>query len=256
MVISSQTSSPTDNVLGVTLAPIDYHTAISEIEKLARLPRPSAVSFCNTHLIAEAADNKTFRDILAGFDLNLPDGMPLIWILKYHGHQLSDRVYGPYLMKAFFESGRSDPGLRHFLFGSTPQVLEKLRAALLKMNPHREIVGSFSPPFRSFTDDDIDAIVNAINAPRPDCIWVALGGVRQETWIAENLHRFPKGVFLAVGDAFTLLAGEGKFAPKWMQKAGLTWLYRLATQPRRLGKRYLVYNTLFLIHLVRSIFKS
>ena len=257
-------------LLGVRLALLDYPRTVDEIVRLAALDRASAVSFCNTHLVAEAAGNPAFREVLARFDLNLPDGMPLVWALNRRGAGLRDRVYGPYLMHRFFPLQQAQgqtpflpafspsdlptssppPSLRHFLFGSSPELLAKLAANLGGSNAG--ICGTFSPPFARFSEADNSAFAETIRAADPDCIWVALGGVRQETWIAENLHRFPRGVFLAVGDAFSLLAGESRFAPAWMQKAGLTWLYRLVNEPGRLWKRYLVNNTRFLWHLALS----
>lgn len=242
---------PKKNVLGVDLALLDYRGAVHSIEELTRLPRSAAVSFCNTHLVAEAAQSPAFQRVLASFDLNFPDGMPLVWTLNKAGANLTDRVYGPYLMRAFFEPSTA-PNVRHFLLGSTLETLEALSAKLLKKNPQAQIVGQLSPPFRVLTDADNADIARKVNDASPDCIWIAMGGVKQETWIAQNIHRYPRGVFLAVGDAFTLLAGQSKFAPAWMQRVGLTWLYRLCKDPSRLASRYFRYNGLFLFHLLKQ----
>ena len=240
------------DVLGVPLALTDYSQAVGKIEVFSRLPRPSAISFCNTHLVAEAAGHSDFLHILRRFDLNLPDGMPLVWALNCRGAHLSDRVYGPYLMRKFFLPIESARPLRHFLFGGTEQTLTALRDKLAPLTSAAHIVGTLSPPFRPFTEVDQATFADTIRQANPDCIWVALGGVRQERWIAENLHRFDRGVFLAVGDAFNLLAGNCSFAPSWMQRSGLTWLHRLVRDPRRLGTRYLKFNLLFLFYMLRQ----
>jgi len=237
---------PTRKVLGVDLALLDYAKAIAAIETLTKHERPSAVSFCNTHLVTEAAYNQDFNDTLARFDINLPDGMPLIWQLNKQGANLKDRVYGPYLMKAFFTSEQCNPNLRHFLFGSTPELLAQLKARLKSNSPTALIVGTIAPPFRPFTEAEEAIFARQIATARADCIWVAMGGVKQEFWIAKNIHRHHRGVFLAVGDAFSLLAGQSTFAPDWIQKIGLTWLYRLIRNPKRLWKRYLFNNTRFI----------
>ena len=172
--------------------------------------------------------------------------MPLIWALNLQGACLKDRVYGPYLMRAFFEPGKTASGLKHFLFGSTPETLEKLEKHLSKLNPQTIIVGHLSPPFGEFSDKDEVAIAKTISDAEPDCIWVALGGIKQETWIKKNLFRYRRGVFLGVGDAFSLLAGQSTFAPATVQRLGLTWLFRMIQNPRRLGPRYFTYNFRFL----------
>ena len=234
---------PTGTVLTTKLSLLSYREAMGRIWELVKLDRPSAVSFCNTHLVAEAAENPHFHAVLEKFDLNFPDGMPLKWVLNWHGANLCDRVYGPVLMQSVL----AEPiPLRHFLFGSTSQTLEKLVEKQFAPGGPHVVAGTLSPPFRPFTQEDDDRFADEISSANPDCIWVCLGGVRQEQWIAENLHRYKRGVFLAVGDAFSLLAGETRFAPRFMQRAGLTWLFRLSQDPGRLWSRYFYYNLLFL----------
>ncbi len=113
-----------------------------------------------------------------------------------------------------------------------------------------------SPPFRSFTEADEMSFAETINQASPDFVWVALPGVRMERWIIDNQARYQRGVFLAVGDAFSLLTGRRKFAPAWMQRLGLNWLFRLMAEPTRLGGRYLTYNALFLFYFVREILRK
>ena len=127
-----------------------------------------------------------------------------------------------------------------------------LGVATRRIQPDLDIVGTFSPPFREWEERDHEYFAYKINLAEPDFIWVALGGVRQERWIMQNRFRFDRGVFLAVGDAFSLLAGQHPFAPAWMQKAGLTWLYRLNMEPKRLGLRYCKYNSFFIYYYLRD----
>lgn len=233
-------------VLGVRLEAVDYEGAVVRLEDLAKGAKPAAVAACNTHLVALARQQPEFGKILEGFDLLLPDGMPLVWAMRKQGATIKDRVYGPYLMK---EALKKFPRpWKHFFFGGTEQCLEALVAAARKIQPDVEVVGTLSPPFRTWTEEDEQKFADQIRASRADFIWVALGGGRQEEWIAKNIARHSRGVFLAVGDAFELLAGRRPFAPGWMQKAGLTWLYRLCQEPRRLLTRYLKYNSLFVYY--------
>jgi N-acetylglucosaminyldiphosphoundecaprenol N-acetyl-beta-D-mannosaminyltransferase len=237
-------------VLGVPLACLNYESALAELGRMAGSDRPRAVSACNTHLVATAAERPAFAEVMRRFDVILPDGMPLIWALNARGAGLQDRVYGPYFMRHVLQHG--GPGLRHFFFGGTQECLDRLTVAARKLNPAIEIVGTLSPPFRAWKEEDEESFARAIGESGANVIWVALGGERQEEWIIRNQHRFRSGVFCAVGDAFQLLAGYRPFAPDWMQRSGLTWLYRLWQEPGRLAPRYLKYNSLFLLYAIKD----
>ena len=238
------------DVLGVGLAATDYPQAVRTLESLARHPTATAVAACNTHIVALARLRPDFKEALDKFDVLLPDGMPLVWSMRRQGARMEDRVYGPYFMQ---EAVRSLPRpWKHFFFGGTESCLRQLTEACRQIQPDVEIVGTLSPPFRAWTEKDEAEFAEKIRKSGADFIWVALGGDRQERWIAKNLARHSKGVFLAVGDAFELLAGRRAFAPAWMQNAGLTWLYRLLQEPRRLLPRYLKYNSLFLFYTLRD----
>jgi N-acetylglucosaminyldiphosphoundecaprenol N-acetyl-beta-D-mannosaminyltransferase len=238
------------NVLGVSVACVNYESALGIVQQLARELRPTAVCPANTHILAEARDDPEFARVMEKFDLVLPDGMPVVWALNLRGAGLSDRVYGPYFTRHALQN--TPRPWRHFFFGDTEGVLQELQQVVTKLQPNIEIVGAISPPFRAWAESDEAQFAEAINRANPDFVWVALPGGRMEKWIVDNQHRYLRGVFLAVGDAFTLLSGRRPFAPKWMQRVGLTWLYRMIAEPRRLGPRYLRYNSLFAYYLVRD----
>jgi N-acetylglucosaminyldiphosphoundecaprenol N-acetyl-beta-D-mannosaminyltransferase len=241
----------TIEIFGVQVACATYTSALERLEELAREPRPTAVCPANTHILAAVRHDAEFARVLTKFDLVLPDGMPVVWTLNLLGAGLKDRVYGPYLMR---HTLRHTPRpWRHFFFGDSPECLDDLRRVARELQPDIEIAGSLSPPFRSLTEADEASFAETINRAAPDFIWVALPGVRMERWIIQNQARYKRGVFLAVGDAFSLLTGKRQFAPGWMQRAGLTWAYRLSREPRRLGPRYLRYNTLYLSYLAREM---
>ena len=237
-------------ILGTPVACVTYDSALEGIKSLARELRPTAVCPANTHILAEARHDPDFARVLAKFDLVLPDGMPVVWTLNRCGARLSDRVYGPYLMQ---HTLRNTPRpWRHLFFGDTEECLAALRRVALELQPAIEIVGAISPPFRPLTDEDEASFAESINRAAPDFVWVALPGVRMERWIIGNQARYKRGVFLAVGDAFSLLSGRRPFTPAWMQRMGLTWLFRLCSEPLRLGPRYGRYNLLFLSYLLRD----
>lgn len=241
-------------IMGTPVACCTYDSALEQIKMLAREPRAAAVCPANTHILGEARHNPTFAGILARFDLVLPDGMPIVWALNFRGAELKDRVYGPYFMRhALLNTPRP---WRHFFFGDSQECLADLRRVLLELQPELEIVGMISPPFRPFTKADEESFADAINRAEPDFVWVALPGVRMERWIVDNQARYRKGVFLAVGDAFTLLSGRRPFAPSWMQRFGLTWAYRLCREPLRLGPRYLRYNFIFIFYLLSDLLRG
>jgi N-acetylglucosaminyldiphosphoundecaprenol N-acetyl-beta-D-mannosaminyltransferase len=238
-------------VLGVPVSCVTYDSALERIKQLAGEPRPTAVCPANTHILAETQRNADFAGVMAKFDLVLPDGMPVVWALNYFGAGLRDRVYGPYFMRHTLKN--TPRPWRHFFFGDSEECIRDLRDVAAKMQPEIEIAGSISPPFRPFTEEDEVSFAEVINRASPDFVWVALPGVRMERWIIENQRRYKGGVFLAVGDAFTLLSGRRRFAPNWMQRTALTWLFRMMAEPTRLAPRYLKYNFLFAFYLWKCI---
>ncbi|CAN5659229.1 hypothetical protein BH09VER1_BH09VER1_00320 [soil metagenome] len=237
-------------ILGTSVNCVDYDAALKDTIALARSGQPAAVSACNTHLIALARTEPSFHRVMEKFDLVVPDGFPLVWRLNAQGAKLGDRVYGPYFMRHVLE-GTPAPW-KHFFFGGTPECLVRLVNAAKEFQPDIDISGVLSPPFRAWTEEDEEDFASRIQESEADFIWVALGGERQERWIARHMHRHKKGVFFAVGDAFELLAGARPFAPEWMQNHGLTWLYRLVQEPRRLWARYFKFNSLFLYYVFRD----
>jgi N-acetylglucosaminyldiphosphoundecaprenol N-acetyl-beta-D-mannosaminyltransferase len=241
-------------LLGTSVACATYDSALERIKALAGEPRPSAVCPCNTHIIGEARHSPEFARVLGRFDLVLPDGMPVVWALNAGGAGLKDRVYGPYFMRHTVQNAPRP--WRHFFFGDSEECLAELRRVLARLQPDIEIAGMVSPPFRRFTEADEVSFADQINRANPDFVWVALPGVRMERWIIENQERYRRGVFLAVGDAFSLLSGRLSFAPSWMQRMGMTWAYRLCKEPTRLGPRYLRYNSMFISYLLWDMLRG
>ncbi len=239
-------------ILGVPVAVATYASALEQVKALAEQPRPTAVCPANTHILAEARHNPKFAQVLTKFDVILPDGMPVVWALNRSGAKLTDRVYGPYFMR---HALRHTPRpWRHFFFGDSEACLADLCRVAKELQPDIDIVGAISPPFRDLTETDETDFATAINRAEPDFVWVALPGVRMERWIVNNQNRYKRGVFLAVGDAFTLITGRRPFAPPWMQRFGMTWLYRLSHEPKRLGPRYLRYNALYVYYTFMDLF--
>jgi N-acetylglucosaminyldiphosphoundecaprenol N-acetyl-beta-D-mannosaminyltransferase len=241
-------------VLGTSVVCATYDSALQRIKALASEQRGTAVCPSNTHILGEARHNPVFSRVLDRFDLVLPDGMPVVWALNLCGAGLKDRVYGPYFMR--YTVLNTPRPWRHFFFGDSEECLADLRRVLVQLQPDIEIVGMLSPPFGHFTEADEASFAEIIGRADPDFVWVALPGVRMERWIIDNQARYRRGVFLAVGDAFALLSGRRSFAPRWMQRMGLTWAYRLCKEPIRLGPRYLRYNSMFIMYLIWDMLRG
>ena len=192
---------------------------------------------------------------MESFDLVCPDGMLVVWSVNAKlsgGGRLKDRVYGPTLMLETLRATDGLPEFRHFLLGGRQDTLDRLRLRFAGEFPGVEIAEMYSPPFGEWPDDEFERIAAKIRDSRANLVWVGLGATKQEEWIAANKHRLPPAVYFGIGAAFAFHAGEVAQAPALLQKCGLEWAYRLFREPRRLFRRYLVHNSLFLYYSLRD----
>jgi N-acetylglucosaminyldiphosphoundecaprenol N-acetyl-beta-D-mannosaminyltransferase len=212
------------------------------------------IHLCNAYTFALADQDTRFKAMLEHAAINFPDGKSVVWANKLL-HRSStipnDRVYGPDLFLDVFEKGQ-ELGLRHYLLGSTPQVLSKLETELRRRFPKAAIVGAVSPPFRALTEQETAEQTARLVESKAQVIWVGLGTPKQD-WESARLAGDVAAVFIAVGAAFDFIAGEKKQAPIWMQRNGLEWLFRLAVEPRRLWRRYLFGNARFLRAMIKEM---
>ena len=234
-------------VLGTPLLATSYDELIAYAQQLAKTERTSAIDLTNTHIVTLRRHDGHFRQITSRFDHFVPDGMPLIWCLNARGAGLTDRVYGPTFMRRCLAASPA-PWTHYLLGGSTECV-----AALRQKFGSAQIVGAqhgyFSP------NDEAD-ILAEINRLAPDFIWIGLGTPKQQDWIYRHKDSIKRGVIFAVGFAFDVNAGLKPDAPAWMQRAGLTWLFRIFSEPGRLLGRYLRFNSLFLYYLLKDAITS
>lgn len=236
---------PCQSLLGTPLTLTDYDAFAAYCARRAQEDGPAAVDFTNTHIVTLRRRDARFREQTSRFDFFVPDSMPLLWCLNARGAGLRDRVYGPAFMRRTLAN--SPASLRHYLLGGSAECLERLLARLRRDNPALQIVGARNGYFPAAQEAEI---VDEINQLQPDFIWVGLGTPRQQAWIHRHKPDLRRGVIFAVGFAFDANAGTKPDAPAWMQCAGLTWLFRLVSEPRRLLGRYVKYNSLFLGYLV------
>jgi N-acetylglucosaminyldiphosphoundecaprenol N-acetyl-beta-D-mannosaminyltransferase len=214
--------------------------------------RTRLVTFTNVHMLTEGYLSPGFRKIHSQMDLNCPDGMPLVWLGRLHGKQVT-RVCGPEFMQAFCASA-SPGGIRHFFYGGRNGLAERLIAKLRLQNPSLQVAGCYAPPFRAISPEEDALIVNRINDSGADIVWVSLGCPKQEIWIHEHRDKLNAPVLIAVGLAFDVIAGDKARAPEILRNCGLEWLYRLMQEPARLGVRYLKSNSVFFYMLFQSMF--
>jgi N-acetylglucosaminyldiphosphoundecaprenol N-acetyl-beta-D-mannosaminyltransferase len=239
-------------VLGIPLALTTYERTMDWMDATIASKQRGYVCVAAVHTVMVCQEDPELRDAVLNSDLTVPDGQPLVWAMNALGHDLSSRVYGPDLMdKACARAAKS--GLRFYLYGGRNQgALVQLALNLRRRHPGLRIVGGYSPPYRELTDHERRAIAHEIDSSGADVVWVGIGVPKQEKWMAAMRPLLQTPVLIGVGAAFDFHAGLVPQAPPWMQASGLEWAYRLAHEPRRLWRRYLRYNPLFVAGFARQ----
>ena len=238
------------NILGVGVNAVNMQMAVEEIQDWIAERKQNFVLNVPAHCIVECLRDDNLRKIYNRAGLVNPDGMPIAWIARWMGYRHVSQVCGPDLMLALCERSVSK-GYRHFLYGGwPPEVVEKLAMRLEERFPGIQIVGKFAPPFRPLTTAEDDEITEMINQTNPDIVWIGLGAAKEEFWAESHLRRVRAPALIGVGAAFDFHAGIKSRAPRWMSQAGLEWLFRTFTEPKRLGPRYLKDNTVFMWNIL------
>jgi N-acetylglucosaminyldiphosphoundecaprenol N-acetyl-beta-D-mannosaminyltransferase len=237
------------NVLGVGVSAINMTEALNRTARALENKEKGYVCVTGVHGVSEAQSDPGFRRILNRAFLCTPDGMPLVWVGRLQGARAMDRVYGPNLMLAIMEASEQ-AGWRHFFYGGANGTAEKLKGKLLARFPKLQIAGIYEPPFRPLNAEEEEQLREKVRLARPDVMWIGLSTPKQERFMAEHLEKLEVTLMFGVGAAFDFLAGTVRQAPRWMQRAGLEWFYRLYREPRRLWKRYLRNNPLFVARIL------
>ena len=240
---------PRVDVLGSRISLCDAAGALEEIERSINEGRGGYVCFTNAHTVIEGRRDEQFRSITNGSLLSLADGSPVYRVARRLAAGRAGHVPGP---DVFAHALAHRPGRRHFLYGSTPQNLAQLRTAIARRFPDANICGALSPPFRPLTDEDRREHVRLIRDAGAEYVWVGLGAPKQERFMAQVAMDVRPAVLLGVGAAFDFHSGRVHRAPRLMRNLGLEWLHRLGQEPRRLWRRYLVTNSLFLWYLANE----
>lgn len=240
------------NVLGVGISVLNLRTAVAAMAEAVAARRKGYICVTGVHGVMEAQTDAGFKDILNRAFLCTPDGMPMVWAGKLNGQREMSRVYGPDLMLDVCAWSESS-GCRHFFYGGADGVADLLVEKLRARFPKLEVAGTYTPPFRALNADEERQLQEAVRASRPDILWVGLSTPKQEKFMAEYLPKLDVTLMVGVGAAFDFHSGRVQQAPYWMQRSGLEWFYRLCSEPRRLAKRYLRNNPLFVLKFTAQI---
>ena len=211
------------------------------------------ISAPGAHGLVHAKKDSSFKNVLQSFFINLPDGMPGVWIGKLKGAKKIERCYGPDFFENVLKS-TADRNIRHYFCGGKENVPEALKEACASKFKNNKIFGTYSPPFRELTNEEMTALAKNINEKEIDVVWVGISTPKQEQfakWLCQfvNVH-----FIITVGAAFDFHIGMVKQAPKYMQKSGLEWLFRLCVEPKRLWKRYVSIVPLFIYYNLVNFF--
>jgi len=242
------------DLFGIGVTATNYDELVDWCVERALADEGGIVDLTPVHGLMLAARNPgDYGAKMNAFDVLAPDGQPVRWALNFfHKSNLADRVYGPeFTLRCCDAAARR--GVPIYLYGSSPAVIEKLSHNLLERFPDLKIAGQESPPYRALTPEENAAAIDRINASGAKLLFLGIGCPKQEEFAFAH-RKSIKAVQLCVGAAFDFHAGVKRMAPKWMQKRGLEWLYRLLSEPRRLWKRYFMTNTLFILYFLREWF--
>lgn len=232
-----QTDPATVNVLGLRVAALTRQGAVDRILADVQADRKGYVCVSGVHGVIECRDDPQLAQIHNRASMMVPDGMPLVWALRQGGFGWAERIYGPDLMTSVMQASQGT-GISHFLYGTTPAVLDRLRQNLQRRYPDIRIAGTYAPPFRPLHADEEDQIARAIDASGAGIVWVGLSTPKQERWMDRMRGKLQAPMLIGVGAAFDFHAGGKRQAPPLLQRSGLEWLFRLATEPKRLWRRY------------------
>lgn len=237
------------NILGVGLSAINLDLAVAAIDAALAQKAKGYICVTGVHGVMEAQKDEALRTILNHSFLNTPDGMPMVWLGRLNGARAMNRVYGPDLMLLVCELAQRK-GYTHYLYGGAEGVAVELQRKLEAKFPGLKIVGTFTPPFRPLHAEEEAALIRDVNQKKPDILWVGLSTPKQEKFMAQFRDKLDATLFFGVGAAFDFHAGRVRQAPRWMQRSGLEWLFRLGCEPRRLWRRYFRNNPLFVFRVL------
>ena len=255
--VISYEAGASESIAGCRVDPVSMQEAVEAVVESAktRLPRGDYVTLTNAYSVVEAQRSRELMAAIENSYLSVPDGTPLVWMMRQRGYSACEKVTGIEYIPPVARAGL-EHGLRHFFFGGAPGVAEAAAKRLTEMVPGTQIAGTYCPPFDPNGEWDLNEINNQLLSTQANVLWVGVGAPKQELWMAKVSGRIQVPVMLGVGAAFDFLAGTKPAAPRFMSRMGLEWLFRLASEPRRLWKRYLIGNSKFIGLSLRDFARS
>lgn len=246
-----------EDILGTKVSTIPVGEMIEMLSAHIENGRGSKTVFCaNANVLVAVQKDRYFFDALNSADILLPDGAGVLLASKIFKGKIQKKISGADIFQRFSEYADGRSNISYFFLGSTPAVLEKINENMRRHFPHIKVAGCYSPPFaRVFSEEENRKMIEAINAKRPDVLWVGMTAPKQEEWIYDNQSKLEVKVIGAIGAVFDFFAGTIKRAPEWMQRGGLEWFFRLMQEPRRLWRRAIIQNFRFVFYLLRAYLK-
>jgi N-acetylglucosaminyldiphosphoundecaprenol N-acetyl-beta-D-mannosaminyltransferase len=239
------------SILGVQTDAQRFDQAITQLKTWTDDSQGRYVCTCPVYTLMMCRENPAVMQAVNGADMVTADGMPVVWVQRRRGQTQAERVYGPDVMEALLAQ-TADTSISHYFWGGLPGVADILVQQMQAKHPALKVAGVYSPPVRPVEDKPDPAVVERLNDSGANVIWVGLGSPKQDLWMMRYRPALRAPLLIGVGAAFDMLACVKSQAPRWMQRSGLEWVFRLAQEPRRLGRRYLVYNPLFVWHVLRE----
>ncbi len=240
------------HILGLEIDITNIQQASEDLLIMAQTKPGAYICFANAHMCIVAQEDPVLRRAVNGASLVLADGKPLSMIQKWHGHSAADQVRGTDMLLALCEKAEIEQLNIGLYGGSSDMVLDQLEAHIYRLYPKLNLTYRYSPPFRPPGEMEEASIIKQINSSKVDILFVGLGCPKQETWMA-NHHEKLNCLLLGVGAAFDYISGSTPQAPRYIQASGFEWLFRLMAEPRRLWKRYLKTNSLFMWRMARQL---
>lgn len=239
------------DVLGVKISSTNLEHTSQTIEDWIQNKRKNYICIAPVSTVISCQEDEKYRSIINNAGMTTPDGMPLVWLGRAGGNRKIQRTYGPDLL-LYFCNRSQQKRFRHYFYGGSKETMDALLINLKKKFPNLNIVGHYAPPLRGVQELESKEVLQQMNDAHPDVLWIGLGSPKQDYWMHQHREELDVPVMIGVGAAFDFIAGTKKQAPRWMQRSGLEWLFRLCLEPKRLWRRYLIGNSKFIYLLIKE----
>ncbi len=244
------------NILGVKVSNIANNDLLDTLAQCIHEKQKVQVCITPVNSVLAAIKDPEVLNIYNNAEIVLCDGMPIKWASSFLNTPIQERITGLDLLPDLVELCAKN-NFSVFLLGASPGVGDKLKQTIYQHYPNCKVVGVYVPPFmKVFSGEENDKMIAAVNEAAPDVLLVSLTAPKQDIWIAQNKNLLNASVQVGIGGAFEVMAGLAKRAPKWMQSAGLEWLFRFIQEPKRLFRRYFIEAPLFIPLVIKQKFKG